>query len=125
MTMKKNRLFRDKPLVVPIPCSRHRKYGGKRAPTSGCSICEVFYIERRRAVQDVKASLRLLDRYGAIEVEEDGTMKIKTPEWMKAGAVSVPNESPDRVRHLDGDLKYPRIYSDHGYTASDKEGGRR
>jgi hypothetical protein len=49
-------------------------------------------------------------------------MKVTTPAWMKAGAVSVPNDSPDRKRHLDGDLRYRRIYSDHGYTAKE-EGG--
>lgn len=121
MTNRRRHLFRDKPLVIPFSCPRHRKYGGKRAPTSGCSICEIFYIDRRRAVEDLKSALRLVDRYGALEVDEDGSMRIVTPEWMRRGAVSVPNDSPERKRHLDADLKYRRIYSYHGFTVKTKE----
>ena len=117
MTAKKQRIRRDRPLVIPVPCKKHRKYGGKRAPTSMCTICEIFYLQRRAAVQDVKAVLRLLDRYNAIEVEPDGTMKIKTPDWMNRGATTIANDSPDRVRHLDAVLTYDRVWKDHGYTA--------
>ena len=117
--------IRDPEITIPIHCKRHREYGGKKAPTSGCPVCEMFYLERRKALADVKAALRLLDRYGAIEVERDpatiepdewidipqhvpGQMRIITPPWMSHGRVVVSNSGPRR-RQNDGALLYERL----------------
>lgn len=107
--------IRDPEITIPIPCKRHREYGGKKAPTSGCTICEIFYLERRVAMAEVKAALRLLDRYGAVDWYEGGyptpglsDMRIKTPPWMSHGRTLVSN-SGHRERQNDGCLLYERL----------------
>jgi hypothetical protein len=101
---------RDDPeITVPRPCPAHKAYGGKKAPTSECRVCEMFYLERQKAVAHIKALLRTLDRYGVVGIGENQRMVLQTPTWMSTGRVRLKDDSPHRRRHCDGYLRHDRL----------------
>ncbi len=99
----------DPEITVPRPCPTHKAYGGKKAPTSGCRVCEMFYLERQQAVAHIKALFRILDRYGVIRVVQGQQMELQTPDWMSTGRVRLKDDSPSRQRHCDGYFRYDRL----------------